>query len=65
MALCYGSECWIINRRDAQKLEAAKMRFLKPLLGLTRFDRQRTPDIRNGLEVNSLRENVKVYQITG
>jgi hypothetical protein len=34
-ALCYGSEAWIINKRDAQKLEAAQMRFLRPLLGLT------------------------------
>jgi hypothetical protein len=33
-ALCYGSEVWIINKRDAQKLEAAQMIFLRPLLGL-------------------------------
>jgi hypothetical protein len=40
-ALCYGSEVWIINKRDVQKLEAAQMIFLRPLLGLTRLDRQR------------------------
>jgi hypothetical protein len=34
-SLCYGSESWTINKRDAQKLEAAQMRFLRPLLGLT------------------------------
>jgi hypothetical protein len=38
---CYGGENWIINKRDAQKLEAAEMRFLGTLLGLTRLDRQR------------------------
>jgi hypothetical protein len=26
--LCYGSEVWIVNKRDAQKLEAAQIRFL-------------------------------------
>jgi hypothetical protein len=37
-ALCYGSENWIINKTDAQKLDAEQMRFLRPLLGLTRLD---------------------------
>jgi hypothetical protein len=30
-SLCYGSKNWIIYKRDAQKLEAAQMRFLTPL----------------------------------
>jgi hypothetical protein len=46
-SLCYGSENWTISKRDAQKLEAAQIRYLRPLLGLTRLDRQRNPDIRN------------------
>jgi hypothetical protein len=29
-ALSYGSEMWILNRRDTGKLEAAQMRFLRP-----------------------------------
>jgi hypothetical protein len=46
-----------------QKLEAAQMRFLRPLLGLTRLDRQRNPDIRNRLKVNSVVEDIiKLYQ---
>jgi hypothetical protein len=53
-ALSYGSENWIISKRDAQKLEAAQTRFLGPLLGLTRLDRHRNPDIRDGSEVNNL-----------
>jgi hypothetical protein len=36
-SLCYGSENWITNKTDALKLEAAQMRFLRPLLGLTRL----------------------------
>jgi hypothetical protein len=38
------------------------MRFLRPLLGLTRLDRQRNPDIRNMLKVNNLTEGIKLYQ---
>jgi hypothetical protein len=61
-ALCYGSEVWIINRRDTQKLEAAQMRFLRPLLGLTRLDRQRNSDIRNTLKVDNILEDIISYQ---
>jgi hypothetical protein len=31
--LKYGSETWVLNKRDKQRLEAAQMRFLRPLLG--------------------------------
>jgi hypothetical protein len=34
-ALCYGSENLITNKRDAQTLGAAQMRFLRPLLVIT------------------------------
>jgi hypothetical protein len=61
-SLCYGSEICIINKREAQKLEAAQMRFLRPLLGLTRLDRQRNPDIRNRLKVNNIVDYIKLYQ---
>jgi hypothetical protein len=52
----------IINKRDAQKLEAAQMRFLRPLVGLTRLYPQRNPDIRNRLNVINLTEDIKLYQ---
>jgi hypothetical protein len=61
-SLCYGSENWIINKRDTQKLEAAQMRFLRPLLGLTRLDCQRNPEIHNSLKVDNIVEDIKQYQ---
>jgi hypothetical protein len=61
-SLCYGSETWTINKRDAQKLEAAQMRFLRPLLGLTRLDSQRNLEIRNSLKVDNIVEDIKQYQ---
>jgi hypothetical protein len=62
VSLCYGSENWIIDKRDAQKLEAAQIRFLRTLLGLTRLDPQRNPDIHNILEVDNIVEDIKLYQ---
>jgi hypothetical protein len=50
-SLCYGSENWIINRGDIQKLEAA-----------WRLDRQRNPDICNRLRVDNIAEDIKMYQ---
>jgi hypothetical protein len=48
--------------RDAQKLEAAQMGILRPLLDLTRLDRQRNPDIRNGSEGDNTVEDTQLYQ---
>jgi hypothetical protein len=61
-ALCYGSEIWTVNKRDAQKLEAAQTTFLRPLLGLTRLDRQRNSDIRNRLKVDNILEDIISHQ---
>jgi hypothetical protein len=58
-ALCYGSEVWTFNKRDVQKLEAGQM---KPLLGLTRRDRQRNFDIRNRLKADNILEDIISYQ---
>jgi hypothetical protein len=60
--LYYGSEVWTINKRDAQNLEAAQMRFLRPLLGLTRLDRRRNSDIHNRLKVDNILEDIISYQ---
>jgi hypothetical protein len=51
-----------INKQVAKKLEAAKMRFLRLLLGLTRLDCQRNPHIHNQLKVGNLLEYIKSYQ---
>ena len=33
--LMYGSENWSLNRSDNRKIEAAEMRFLRPMAGYT------------------------------
>jgi hypothetical protein len=61
-ALTYGSEIRILKRRDSGKLEAAQMRFLRPLLGFTRLDHQRNADIREKLQVLNAVEEIQKYQ---
>jgi hypothetical protein len=43
-------------------LEAAQMRFLRPLLGYTKLDRQRNVDFRERLRVQSIVEEIQTNQ---
>jgi hypothetical protein len=51
----------VLNKKD-KLLEAAQMRFLRPLLGYTKLDRQRNEDIRERLTVKSTVEEIHTYQ---
>jgi hypothetical protein len=37
----YGSENSSLNRSDKRKIEAAKMRFLRPIAGFTLWDKKK------------------------
>ena len=39
--LMYGSENWSLNRSDKRKIEAAKIRFLRPKTGYTLWDKKK------------------------
>jgi hypothetical protein len=49
-ALKFGSEAWVLKKRDAQRLEATQMKFLTHLLGITKLDRERNQSVREKLE---------------
>jgi hypothetical protein len=36
--LKFGSEVWVLKKREEQRLEAAQMKFLRNLLGITKLD---------------------------
>ena len=38
-ALKFGSEAWVLRKRQEQRSEAAQMKFLRPLLGTTKPDK--------------------------
>ena len=40
-ALKFGSEAWVLKKREKQRLEAAQMKFLRHLLGITKLDTER------------------------
>jgi len=35
----FGSEAWVLKKREEQRLEAAHMKFLRHLLGITELDK--------------------------
>ena len=39
--LMYGRENWSLNRSDKRKIEAAEMRFLRPMAGNTPWDKKK------------------------
>ena len=39
-ALKFGSEIWVLKNRDKQRLEAAQMKLLSLLLGITKLDKE-------------------------
>ena len=45
-ALKFGSEVWVLKKRDEQSLEAAQMKFLRHLLGITKLDKEKNQCIR-------------------
>jgi len=40
-ALKFGSEHWVLKKREKQRLEAAQMKFLRHLLGITKLDKEK------------------------
>jgi hypothetical protein len=52
-AVKFGSEAWVLKKRDEQRLEAAQMKFLRHLLGISKLDREINPSRRN-LECRTL-----------
>jgi len=45
-ALKSGSEAWVLKKREEQRLEAAQMKFLRYLLGITKLDKEKNHWIR-------------------
>jgi hypothetical protein len=61
-ALQFGSEAWVLKKRDEQRLEAAQMKFLRHLLGVTKLDRERNQSVGKKLGVQNIVLEIKQYQ---
>ena len=58
----YGSEKWSLNRSDKRKIEASKMRFLRPIAGYTLWDQKRSCDIREQLGIFNI-DKLTQYEV--
>ena len=61
-ALKFGSEAWVLKKRQEQRLEAAQMKFLRHLLGITKLDKEKTQCIREKTRAQNIEMDIKQYQ---
>ena len=55
----YGHEAWALTSKTTSKLQAAEMRVLRRIKGVTRLDRLRNEDIRKELGIDSILDQVE------
>lgn len=61
--LMYGSETWTLTKKIKSKIQAAEMRILRLIHGVTRRDRIRNDDIRAALKVTSILSDIEKSQL--
>jgi hypothetical protein len=61
-AFKFGSEAWVLKKREQQHLEAAQMKFLRHLLGITKPDMEKNQTIREKLGVQNTVKEIKQYK---
>ena len=58
----FGSEAWVLKKREEQHLEAAQMKFLRHLLGITKLDKEKNQCIREKTGAQNIVKEIKQYQ---
>ena len=61
-ALKFGSEAWVLKKIEEQRLEAAQMKFLRHLLGITKLDKEKNQCIRQKTGVQNIVKEIKQHQ---
>ena len=61
-ALKFGSEAWILKKREEQRLETAQLKFLRQVLGITKLDKERNQCIREKTGTQIIVKEIKEYQ---
>ena len=49
-AMKFGSEAWVLKKREEKHLEAAQMKFLSHLLGVIKLDKEKNESMREKRE---------------
>ena len=58
----FGSEAWVLKKREEQRLKAAQMKFLRYLLGITQPDKEKNQCIREKTGAENTVKEIKQYQ---
>ena len=61
-ALKFGSEVWVLKKREEQRLEAAQMKFFRHLLGIMKLDKEKNQCIREKTGVQNIVMEIKQNQ---
>ena len=61
-ALKFGSEAWVLKKREEQRFEAAQMKFLRHLLGITKLDKEKNQFVRGKFGAQNTVKEIKQYQ---
>jgi len=60
--LKFGSEAWVLKKREEQRLEAAQMKFLRHLLGIIKLDNEKNQCVREKKGAQNIVKEIKQYQ---
>ena len=55
----FGSEAWVLKKREEERLEAAHMKFLRHLLGIPKLDKEKNQCIREKTGAQNIVEEIK------
>ena len=58
-ALKFGSEIWVLKKREEQRLEAAQMKFLRHLLVIKKLDKEKNRCIREKTGAQNIVKEIK------
>ena len=61
-ALKFGSETWVLRKREEQLLEVVQMKFLRHLLGITKLDKEKNQCVRGKMGAQNIVTEIKQYQ---
>ena len=59
--LTFGSEAWVLKKREEQRLEASQMKFLRHLLGITKLDKEKNQCIMEKTGAENIVKEIKQY----
>jgi hypothetical protein len=64
-ALKFGSDAWVLKKRQKQRLEAPQIKLLRHLLGITKLVKEKNQYFRKKTGAESIVKKIKQYQKSG